>query len=341
MPSDALDTSSPPWTILKVLNWTESYFKSFKIDSPRLAAEILLCHCLNIKRLDLYLQYDRPLNKKELASYRALISKRAQREPVAYITGKKGFWESEFSVNPFVLIPRPDTEVLVETCLEILNNLHEADVATQRQPVNKSKNAYFKEAVQKFHQKTKDKTLKILELGSGSGAVIISLAKAFSSNSYFAIDISPAAAEATACNALNILKESKLSIIAGSWFSPLKCGVIFDLIVSNPPYIPSKEIDTLEPEIKKYEPRLALDGGEDGLGSIRKIIANAWKFLNPGGFLLLETGCNQKRKVEKIAENYASYDFVQYIKDYSGHDRIAVMKKKNCIKKEIAKKNSL
>jgi len=198
MSSDASDKKSPSWTILKVLNWTESYFKLFKIDSPRLAAEILLCHCLNIKRLDLYLQYDRPLNKKELASYRELILKRAQREPVAYITGNKGFWESEFSVNPFVLIPRPDTEILVETCLEILNNRHGADLVTQRQPASKSKNAYFKEAVQKFHIKPKTKTLKILELGAGSGAVIISLAKAFSSNSYFAIDISPAAAEATA-----------------------------------------------------------------------------------------------------------------------------------------------
>ncbi len=297
MPSEALDNSSPPWTILKVLNWTESYFKSFKIDSPRLAAEILLCHCLDIKRLDLYLQYDRPLHKKELASYRKLISRRAQREPVAYITGNKGFWESEFSVNPCVLIPRPDTEVLVETCLDILN---------------KSKN--------------EKKPLKILELGAGSGAVIISLAGALPSNSYFAIDISPAAAEATARNALNILKESKLFTMAGSWFSPLKSRQIFDLIVSNPPYIPSKEIDTLQPEIRKYEPRLALDGGEDGLCSIREIIAHAWKFLYPGGFLLLETGCDQKKDVEKIAEDYASYAAVKYIKDYSGRDRVAVLR---------------
>lgn len=299
MPSDASDNSSPPWTILKILNWTESYFKSFKIDSPRLAAEILLCHCLNIKRLDLYLQYDRPLGKKELASYRELISRRAQREPVAYITGKKGFWESEFSVNPCVLIPRPDTEVLVETCLDILS---------------KSKN--------------KKKPLKILELGAGSGAVIISIAGVFSSNFYFAMDISPAAAEATACNARNILKEPKLFIIAGSWFSPLKHRQNFDLIVSNPPYIPSKEIDTLQPEIRKYEPRLALDGGEDGLNSIRKIIAHAWKFLNPGGFLLLETGCDQKKDVEKIAEECSSYSSLKYIKDYSGHDRVAVLRRK-------------
>ncbi len=299
MPSDASDNSSPPWTILKVLNWTESYFKSFKIDSPRLASEILLCNCLDIKRLDLYLQYDRPLDKKELTSYRKLILRRAQREPVAYITGNKGFWESEFSVNPSVLIPRPDTEVLVETSLDILSR-----------------------------SENKNKTLKILELGAGSGAVIISLAGARPSNSYFAIDISPAAAEATACNAINILKESKLFIIVGSWFSPLKNRQNFDLIVSNPPYIPSKEIDTLQPEIRRYEPRLALDGGEDGLNSIREIIAHAWKFLNPGGFLLLETGCDQKKDVEKIAGDYASYASVKYIKDYSGHDRVAVLKVK-------------
>ncbi len=349
MPSDALDKNLPPWTILKILNWTESYFRSFKIDSPRLAAEILLCHCLDIKRLDLYLQYDRPLDKKELAFCRELISRRVQREPVAYITGNKGFWESEFSVNPCVLIPRPDTEILVEICLEILDNSHkdkDAPVA-QKQPVNKFNDSYFKfndsyfkEALQEFHIRSKNKKLKILELGAGSGAVIISLAKTWPSNFYFAMDISPAAAEATACNALNILKKSKLFIFAGSWFSPLKRGQNFDLIVSNPPYIPSKEIDTLQPEIKKYEPRIALDGGEDGLDSIREIIAHAWKFLNPGGFLLLETGCDQKKNVEKIAKDYASYAFVKYIKDYSGHDRVAVLRKKS-IKKEIAKRSGL
>lgn len=295
------DSYSSLWTILKILTWAESYFESFNIDSPRLTAEILLCHCLEIKRIDLYLQYDRPLDKKELSEYRGLILRRVKREPVAYITGTKGFWESEFSVNREVLIPRPDTEVLVETALKILGAAG----------FEKKKN-------------------KVLELGVGSGAVIISIAETYPLNFYFAGDISYGAAESAACNARKILDNTGVSIFVGSWFSCLKIKNSFDLIISNPPYIPLKEIENLQPEIKNYEPMLALDGGEDGLAGIREIIDHAWKYLSSKGVLLLETGADQKTNIENIADNCSKYDPVKYIKDYAGHDRVAVLKKRDC-----------
>lgn len=298
------DTSSSHWTILKILTWTTSYFESFNIDSPRLTAEILLCHCLEVKRLDLYLQYDRPLDKKELSAYRGLISRRVKREPVAYITGTKGFWESEFSVNQGVLIPRPDTEVLVETALKILGTAG----------FEKKKN-------------------KVLELGVGSGAVIISIAATYPLNFYFAGDLSYGAAESAACNARKILDNTGVSIFVGSWFSCLNVKNRFDLIISNPPYIPLKEIENLQPEIKNYEPMLALDGGEDGLACIREIMGHAWQYLSSKGVLLLETGADQKPHIETIADNCSKYDPVKYIKDYAGHDRVAVLKKRDCQKR--------
>ncbi len=286
------------WTILKILEWTASYFKSSNIDSPRLTAEILLCHCLKISRLELYLQYDRPLDKKELSLYKNLIIRRIKREPVAYITGSKGFWESEFSISRDVLIPRPDTEVLVEACLNIL------DIKNRKR-----------------------KKIRILELGSGSGAVIVSLAKRYPSNFYFALDVSFKAALTTKHNAREILDRSQIFTITGSWFSPLKKMESFDLIISNPPYIPSKQIKSLQPEISNYEPRIALDGGESGLESIEHIIDNAWQFLYPDGSLVLETGCDQKKDVKNIAGKHPSYDKVKYIKDYSGHNRVAILRK--------------
>jgi len=152
------------WTIIKILSWTESYFNNYSIDSPRLTAELLLTHCLGIKRLDLYLQHDRPLQKNELSSYKVLIKRRIQNEPLAYITGEKGFFESDFEVSKDVLIPRPDTETIVEEALKILNT-----------------------GGGDFKPKT------VLELGTGSGAIIVSLAKVLSDHIYFASDISQTA----------------------------------------------------------------------------------------------------------------------------------------------------
>jgi len=284
------------WTIIKLLSWTESYFQSHSIDSPRLTGELLLAYSLDITRLDLYLQHDRPLNKNELSHFKALIKKRAENQPVAYITGEKGFYESDFRVTKDVLIPRPDTETIVEQALKILN-------------ANKNNRPW-----------------NILELGTGSGAIIISLAKEKPHNYYFASDFSIAALEIAKKNAEKIIN-NKIIFFCTDWFSSIKESMQFDLIISNPPYIPSSDIAKLEPEIREFEPMLALDGGKDGLNSIRFILKKAHCCLAPGGVILLEIGFDQKDRLINIVNKYSQYPSIKFIKDLSGHNRVALIKK--------------
>ncbi len=285
------------WTIIKILSWTESYFKEHSIDSPRLAAEIILAYSLDVNRLDLYLQHDRPLEKKELSNFKVLIKRRIQNEPVAYITGEKGFYESDFKVGRGVLIPRPDTEILVETAINILNNSSTVDA----------------------HQ-------KVLELGVGSGAIIVSLAKVFPDLLCFAGDISFDALAIARQNSKNIAKD-RVSFFSGSWFEAIRQDSLFDLIVSNPPYIPTEDIKNLQAEIHKFEPMLALDGGRDGLDCYREIFKNAYSYLAFGGILLLEMGFDQKEGLTKIFEQYPEYESIEFIQDLAGHNRVVKIKK--------------
>ena len=288
------------WTIIRLLSWTESYFKQHAIDSPRLTAEILLAHSLGLKRIDLYMQFDRPLQKNELADFKVLIKRRRQHEPVAYITGEKGFFDSEFMVTDDVLIPRPDTETLVEQAIDILNARPAKGAA------------------------------RVLELGTGSGAVIVSLAKAMPDNLYFANDVSCEAVEIAVRNAESILGgRGSVAMFSGDWFSGLSPETGFDLIVSNPPYIPLDDIPGLAPEISGFEPVKALDGGIDGLDCFRIIIGQAHRFLAKGGALLLEMGSDQKQGIEEIAGLYDAYLPPVFKKDLAGNDRVALIKKIN------------
>lgn len=301
------------WSIIKILAWTESYFKDHSIDSARLTAEMLLAYCLGIKRLDLYLQHDRPLQKNELSNFKALIKRRIQNEPAAYIIGEKGFFDSDFKVASGVLIPRPDTETIVEQALKVLSVCQD-----------------------NFKPKT------VLELGTGSGAIIISLAKAASGHLYFASDISVKALAIAKQNAEIILSKTmkdKIVFFAGDWFSSLKkppkfdpifdqkFDPTFDLIISNPPYIPSKDIQNLQSEIKLFEPVLALDGGRDGLDSFRFILDDAHRYLVPGGTILLEMGFDQKEGVQNISKQYPEYQSIEFIRDLAGHNRVVLIKK--------------
>ena len=279
---------------MKILTWTEDYFSQRGVDSPRFTADVLLAHTLKVRRLDLYLQYDRPLDQGELAKFKVLIRKRASGEPVAYITGIKGFWEHEFKVSPHVLIPRPDTETLVEKALAFLSNVQG--------------------------------TPQVLELGVGSGAVIISLAKAFPDMTCFATDLSQDALDIAKENAIDMACDNLL-FLAGSWFSPFKEEPMFHLIISNPPYIPSADIADLQPEVQHFEPHLALDGGFEGLDFLSIIISEGERFLLPGGALMLEMGFDQKNGVKALAMQSGDYQSIEFIKDLAGHDRVAVLKK--------------
>jgi release factor glutamine methyltransferase len=288
------------WTILNLLKWATGYFTSHGIDSPRATAEILLAFLLKLKRIDLYLRFDQPLQKNELAEFKFLIKRRVNREPVAYITGKKEFWSLEFEVNPYVLIPRPDTETLVETAL---NCLLPADISS-------------------------DPAGLILELGTGSGAIVLALASERPAYRFIATDVSLKALDTARANAGRHHLESAVQFVAGNWldpFSPEK--PVFDMIVSNPPYIPSGNIPDLQPEVNRFEPLLALDGRSDGLGAIRNILFSAHPLLKLQGVLLLEMGFDQKSAVADLIQNCGHYPRFHFHKDYAGHDRVVVVHK--------------
>lgn len=296
-------STDPEWTIIKLLKWTTSYFESRDIDSPRIEAEILLAHALQLKRIDLYLQYDQPLSSNELSRFKDFIKRRINREPVAYIVGSKEFWSMDFLVTKDVLIPRPETEFLVETAANLLSQ----DSASSPTLAPK----------------------RILELGTGSGAVILAIASMRPCHLFFASDRKTSAVKLAKQNAKHHGLNSKISFICASWFGPFKDKrPLFDMIVSNPPYIPSRVIGRLQPEIVKYEPISAIDGGEDGLLCLRHIINNAYLYLQQKGYLLLELGHDQRNDVQKIVDQCAKYENVLYTKDYSEYDRVVQMQKK-------------
>ncbi len=290
------------WTILNLIKWATGYFTSNGIDSPRATAEILLATLLKLKRIDLYLRYDQPLLKNELSEFKSLIKRRVNREPVAYIIGKKEFWSLDLEVNPNVLIPRPDTETLVEAALSCLR------------PIDSPP----------------DPAGQLLELGTGSGAIVLALASERPAYRYVATDISLKALEIARRNASRHHLASAVQFVAGNWLDPFSPNKpVFDMILSNPPYIPSEDISGLQPEVNRFEPLLALDGRSDGFHAIRQIIFSAHPLLKPQGVLLLEMGFNQKEAVIQLIQRCGHYHPIQIIKDYAGHDRVVVMHKRH------------
>ena len=275
------------WTIIKILRWTTAYFRSRHIDQPRTDAEVLLAYTLGLKRIELYTNYDKPLQDRELKHFKSLIQRRILYEPVAYITGKKEFWSLELMVTPDVLIPRPETECLVEAALDVI---------------------------------PKDVNCDILDLGTGSGAIILALAYERPGHRFYAVDLSEAAINIARKNAQCYGLGEKITFLHGDWFKAVQ-NKRFDIIVANPPYIPRHQIETLLPEIVRYEPRHALDGGQDGLEAIRFILRTAPKYLAPGGTVFLEIGYDQCPAIAAIAEGLGYKDFVCR-KDYGGKDRV-------------------
>jgi len=280
--------SKTTWTNKSLLLWTTEYFSKHGISSPRLNSETLLAMVLGVDRVKLYMDWDSPLNAHELALFKDLIKRRIAHEPLQHITGCQDFWTLHLHVNPSVLIPRQDSETLIETALEFCEK--EADIA-------------------------------ILDLCTGSGNLALALAYELKNAVVTASDISEQAIQTAQKNAAeNNLKE-RVTFICGSLFDALSGGDTFDIIVSNPPYIPTHDIETLDNEVKMFEPLSALDGGSDGLRFYKKIIAESVKHLKHGGMLFLEIGCTQAEQVEGILRNSGFYD-IETRKDYAGNNRV-------------------
>ncbi|MGO8878127.1 MAG: peptide chain release factor N(5)-glutamine methyltransferase [Desulfomonilaceae bacterium] len=276
------------WTVRDVLKWTSEYLRTKGCDSPRLDSELLLTHTLGIDRLRLFLDYDRPLSDKERKKYRELVRRRASREPAALITGKKEFWSLQISVNPGVLIPRPETEILVEVVLEQCKTLTGCSV---------------------------------LEIGCGSGAVFCAISSERHDIELYACDISLCAISCASINASVISSVNRVHIFASDLLESVRSGPVFDIIFSNPPYIPSSLIDNLEPEIREFEPCCALDGGVDGLATIRRLISGSRNCLKPKGNLILEIGDQQSEEVERLLK-LNDFSEIRTYTDLSGKIRV-------------------
>ncbi len=291
------------WTILKLLDWSTPYLQNKGVSSARLDAELMLAHTLGLSRVQLYTQFDRPLAELELQQYKTFFKRRSEREPLAYILGKKEFYSLEFKVTPDVLIPRPETELLVEKAIKLLKNPPSSP----------------------FEKGEIQEGLKILDIGTGSGCIAISLAKHQPHSKITAIDISEAALNVAKTNAQTHKVENQIRFLQMDCLqlpdSSLKeLDRSFDLILSNPPYIPNEEIPKLEIEVQR-EPFQALSGGKTGLDFYEKLIPWTKKHLTKEGFALFEIGFNQAEEVEKIATN-AGFQKVTILKDYADHPRM-------------------
>ena len=278
------------WTVLSILEWTADYFRGQGIDTPRLDAEVLLTRVLELDRVGLYLHYDRPLVKEELAAYRALVKRRAGREPVAYILGETEFWSLPFSVSPAVLIPRGDTEILVEEALKAISG-----------------------------------PCQVLDVGLGSGAIAVVLAHEKPNIRVSGIDISPTAVAVAVENARRNGVAERTDFTVGN-LAALSGGP-YELIVSNPPYIPHGDLEGLMPDVRRYEPVTALDGGPDGLDAYRAIVRQAPDRLAAGGRLMVEIGINQAENVRQLFTDAGFID-IQTRNDYAGIPRVVSGMKK-------------
>ena len=278
------------WTILAVLNWTEQRFTERGLGTPRLDAQLLLAHVLQKDRVYLYTHFDQPLAPDELAAFRGLIQRRLAGESVAYLLGKKEFRSLELTVDARVLVPRPDTETLVDVALALL-----------------------------------PEDGRVADIGTGSGAIALALKQERPALEVLAVDRSSDAATVARQNAARLSLE--VEILEGDLLAPLAARGPFALIASNPPYIPTAEIATLAPEVQK-EPRAALDGGRDGLDLVRRLIREAPPLLAPAGALALEIGAGQAPAVAALFAADGRYEAATLTKDLGGIERVVAARLK-------------
>src|SRR5690606_32099755 len=285
---------APPRTLMEYIQLASGHLKACGIPTHRLDAEVLLAHILNLERIQLYIQHDRPLTTAEVDAYRRAVARRAHREPVAYITGKREFFSIELLVDRRCLIPRPETEILVETALE--------------------------EIRQRFPEKPE---IKVADIGTGSGAIAISVAKHEPRARVTAVDIDRDALDVAVANVRRTGVADRVTLKVGELLTPLG-GELYDAILSNPPYISEEEWRHLAPDVRDYEPRRALVGGEDGLAVIRQLIQEAKRNLAPGGFLALEIGASQGDQVVALAQA-SGYAKTRLVQDLAGLDRVVIL----------------
>jgi len=282
-------------TVLEVIQRSTDFLARKDLDSPRLQVELLLAHVLHLPRLKLYLSFDRVLTEQELDVLRKLIKRRADHEPLQYILGSTCFCGLEMIVTREVLIPRPETELLAERAWECLHRLTSEGTAHPA----------------------------VLDFGTGSGCLAVTLAVKCPETRIYALDISEGALHVARQNAQRHQAGERIRFYPGKDFAALPGDVRFDLLVSNPPYIPSAQVETLQPEVRDYEPRVALDGGQDGLTTFRFLATQAPAVMAPGGYAILEFGDGQADAVREIFQQQG-WIVERVQEDYSGRPRILI-----------------
>lgn len=279
--------STETWTLGRLLQWTTTFLTDKQADSPRLDAEVLLAHILNVPRIALYTRFDEVASDETRARYRQLVKQRVEGTPVAYLVGFKEFYNLRFAVTPAVLIPRPETELVVMEAIRLAKTIS---------------------------------TPRVVDVGTGSGVMAITMARFVPAADVTAIDLSPDALAVAQQNAQTLGVASRIRFLQGDLLTPV-AGEKFDLVMSNPPYIPSEVMSTLSESVKKYEPHLALDGGSGGLQVIEKLADQACNHLKPGGHLVLEIGFDQGKTVPALLQKLG-YQAVNVQIDHAGHPRI-------------------
>ncbi|MBN1391710.1 MAG: peptide chain release factor N(5)-glutamine methyltransferase [Sedimentisphaerales bacterium] len=287
------------WTIQKLLNWVAEYLQNKGVDSPRLSAELLLSNVLGLKRIELYTQFDKIVTEEQLDKLHDLVERAGKHEPIAYLAGKTEFYSLELVVTSDCMIPRPETELLVERAIEFL--------------------------------RSRSRKQLVCDLCTGSGCIATAIARYFPDCRIIATDISDAALSVAAKNIDKHQLKEKVKLLCGDLFDPIMPQLDaggFDLIVCNPPYVTAAEYQKLDKNVKVYEPKVALFAGDDGLDIYRRIIGKVEQFLKPDAALMLEIGCEQAQAVRKLLGKAGCFSEITIEKDFRGNDRLAIAKRK-------------
>lgn len=290
--------SSAPWTIGRLLAWTTDYLKQHGSESPRLEAEVLLAAARKCQRIELYTAFEDPASEELRTSFRALVKQRAEGKPVAYLVGHREFYSLKFRVTPEVLIPRPETEFLVVRMLDLVKERPAGSTPAQ-----------------------------VADVGTGSGIIAVCAAK-HGGCQVTAIDLSPQALEVARGNAQSSGVADRITFVESDLFSALPPEQKFDIIASNPPYISDAELAELPRDVKDFEPRLALSGGERGTSVIERLIPQAAERLVPGGWLLIEISPMIDAAVKELLSSSGAFDVGATVKDLAGLARVVQAQRK-------------
>lgn len=291
---------SDAWTIGRLLNWTTDFFQQRGVESARLEAEVLLAHCRGCQRILLYTAFDEPASDELREKFRALVRQRAAGTPVAYLVGKREFYSLDFEVTPDVLIPRPETELLV---VALLDHAKEQGRAGDE--------------------------LAIADVGTGSGIIAVCVAKNLKAANVTALDLSPKALAVAKRNAEKHNVAERIAFFESDLFAATD-GATFDFIASNPPYITTAELAELDKSVREFEPMLALDGGANGTTVIERLIAEAATRLKPGGVLLMEISPMIAARVEQLVSD-SPLELLETLKDLDGHARIVQARREGAV----------